>query len=372
MALMIASVWAGAAQDSDEFLAHRIAQSRDVAWLESIVLNTGASPTLLASVRTPIDARRGAYFRLGNIGDAAALAVLDRIETKLRDVDLVPPVLPLEEITPRGDRRPRTPIATIDRNGTSFGLVGSTMLGGPDIFLITTKTPNDPDSWSRPRLTPLQWRPGFSWSDIRLRWLLEDLLEVSYAEGSARPGAVLGGLGNNGGCSAYVPPLDTPPTRRIATIHVDEIARDADGDGWTDLEEQILGIDSHDPDTDDDGVPDGRDTSPDTAVPRTSTADRREEMLGRAFFVINGFSDSRFVRYLPADKVTSLWGYPGPIVRRQPRFETFGHFAWWTIEKVTTTSAQIWVGDTDSEYFVVLTRTSGRWVVTNIGAVRTC
>jgi len=372
-ALALVSAWPLVAQDSDEFLAHRISQSGDIPWLESIVLNTGATPTLLASVRSPIDARRGAYFRLGNIGDTAALAALDRIETKLREVDLVPHVLPLEEVTLLGYRRPRTPVATIDRNGTAFGIVGSTMLGGPDIFLITTKTPNDPSSWSRPRLTPLQWRPWFSWAKVGMRWLDDATLEVSYVEGERRDGAVIGGSGDNaGGCSAYAPPPTFPTTPRRAAIRVDDVLRDTDGDGWTDLEEQALGIRPDDPDSDDDGVPDGRDTSPDTPTLKVPPADGRDEMLGRAFFVVNGFSQSRYVRYMPAGRVAPLWGYLGPIVRRAPRFETFGNGAWWTIERVTTTRAQVWVSDTDTGYLVVLVRKNGRWVATNFAGARTC
>jgi hypothetical protein len=59
-----------------------------------------------------------------------------------------------------------------------------------------------------------------------------------------------------------------------------ELARDSDGDGWTDLVEKRLGTDPRNPDTDGDGLPDSQDKNPLTA-PRPISED--EQVLVRAF-----------------------------------------------------------------------------------------
>jgi outer membrane protein assembly factor BamB len=58
------------------------------------------------------------------------------------------------------------------------------------------------------------------------------------------------------------------------------LSRDSDGDGWTDLVEERLGADPHNPDTDGDGIKDSQDKNP-LAAPRSLS--QEEQVLAAAF-----------------------------------------------------------------------------------------
>jgi len=76
-------------------------------------------------------------------------------------------------------------------------------------------------------------------------------------------------------------------------------AKDSDGDGWTDLVEQRLGTDPHNPDTDGDGLKDSMDKNPLAAPRRISEA---EQVLAAAFearFIFSGARGGPCVVKLP-------------------------------------------------------------------------
>lgn len=90
--------------------------------------------------------------------------------------------------------------------------------------------------------------------------------------------------------------------------------RDSDDDGLTDIEEQRLGLDPHNPDTDGDGIKDGDDICPNLSQ-KTTAVDEDSELIQNAFFAIYGISGSRQMLLVsPDSKPVHLWGYGGPII----------------------------------------------------------
>jgi hypothetical protein len=374
--LALAGTWPLTAQDSDEFLTARINQSTDIAWLESLVTNTGAAPTLLASVQRPVWGRQAAYFRLGAIGDSSAFAALDKIEARAKASDLVPANVPLSNAGISGAMQPLESFFTVEHDGTAFAIFGSLMLGGPDLFIASSRTPEDLNSWTRPRLTGVQWRDQLPWSDVALRWLNPGRIELTFKEGPARAGSILGFFPSFGGLIAPPPPppppvLDTPTipiTTRTVTIDLADVERDSDADGWSDLEEHALGLDPRNPDTDGDGAADGRDTCPDLARPQPHKEDTNADMIARAFFAVRGFSASRRAMVM-RDGSVHLFGYSAPIVSRLRPGSRFDG-AMWSIEGQTDTSARVWVFDGQGEAMVELNRKQGRWIALRIPQYR--
>jgi len=376
-ALVLVSAFPLTAQDSDEFLTSRIGQSTDIAWLESLVTNTGAAPTLLASVQRPVWGRQAAYFRLGAIGDVSALAALDRIEARAKAIDLVPANVPLSNAGISGAMQPLESFFTVEHDGTTFAIFGSLMLGGPDLFIASSRTPEDLNSWTRPRLTGVQWRDQLPWSDVALRWLNPSRIDLTFKEGPARAGSILGFFPSPAGRIAPppapptlpgAPPIPVPITTRTLTIDLADIERDSDTDGWSDLEEHALGLDPRNPDTDGDGAVDGRDTCPDLGRTQPQKEDANTDMIARAFFAVRGFSASRRVMVMRNGSV-HLFGYGAPILSKSRSGARFDG-AVWSIEDQTDTSARVWVFDGQGEAMVELHRKQGRWIALRIPQYR--
>ena len=370
--LLIAAAWSPPPQESPS-LFRRILASTDLVWLESIALNKGSATTLLSSTPQPEAHRRAAYLRLGAIGNPAAIGALDRIETALRDIDLVPPRAHLENTSRPDSINPSAPIAMIDRGDTTFALFGSFALRGPDIFIASSTKPMDLDSWTRPRPTRLQWQEWRAWSDISVKWTSSRLLEVRYQEGPRRDGAVLGWFPRSEASVRFDDLFPEPTLYLTRTIDLDDVLRDSDADGWTDLEEQILDIDPNSSDSDRDGLPDGRDACPN--LPRSLAADAngRGDLIARAFFAVNGLSPSRAVMTMKDDSA-HFWGVRAPIMRR-PRagFSGLSPLTSWDIQTLTADEARVWVWvpGGHGQLLVVLKRVAGRWVATTIAESRT-
>jgi hypothetical protein len=367
VALLVGAVWPCLAQDADRALAARIQASRDIAWLESMVLGTGPARALLVPTRAPNGHRLAAYVRIGALATPAALAAIDRVEARLRTIDLVPARVRFDDVDRSGLSKPISPVATIERAGTTYALFDSWRLRGPDIFIAWTRTPDDLDSWTRPLPTGLQFSDNRPWSDITLRWSGSDSLTLEYRDGPPRDGAILGQFPRSYAVVTFpdlahlYPPV--PIVSRTEVIDLSDVQRDADHDGWTDIEERILGLNPADADSDADGLPDGRDTCPD--FPRDAlTAKHDGELLSRAFFAVRGFSGT--LRALTMrDDSAHFFGYNAPILRRpRAQFEEFGSSVWWEIERKTDHEARVWVGSgRHGQELMQLKRVNGHWVV---------
>jgi len=328
-----------------------VQRSTDIAWLERIASSAAfaqevqrASPIGMAKLL-----RGAAYARLGDIGTTESLAAVVRIEQSMEAVPLTPPTVPLA-VWPSvswhmGDLA-QVPMATaLAPDGTTYAVVAASLLGGFDLFLISTRTPADPQSWSRPKL----------------------LGPPARRDGDRRASLVFRG----------------PATLALTTaggelqFALDDIERDSDGDGWTDLEEGRIGTNPHAPDSDGDGIPDGRDVCPLWPLPPATAQDDTDVILQRAVFAAFALTGSRQMLYVtPATPRVHVRGYGGPIIfdRQLPsRGSGGGVYVSWRIRERTATDAVVELSDWEGLLAaggqdVILKKIREQWIVVAVKA----
>lgn len=299
---------AGAAARQDD-----LSKSNDVARLEEVAgppAAPGVEPAGARPARAGKGLRRSAYVRLGAIGTAESIAALKRVEARWREVVPAAPVTGVEAWAHPawhfGDSDAK-PLATVkDAAGVTYAVVPGTMMGSLDLFLTTSRTPDDKNSWTRPLLIPEPIYRGVS--DPKLALEGDDTLRFTFTQGEPGPRGIMEG---------QVTPVPAAPKTgpQSWALSLRELRRDTDGDGWTDIEEQRLGLDPRRADTDGDGVADGRDVCPDYAPPAAEARDEEAQMIQRAFLALYGLSGSRHVLFVGAkSKRVQLWGYAGPIL----------------------------------------------------------
>jgi hypothetical protein len=225
------------------------------------------------------------------------------------------------------------------QNGVTHAVVVARLLGGIDLFLVSTRTPQDASSWSRPRLVG----PA------------SQSLDVEKATLAWRgPRTLLFGA-----------------AQETVQVALDEVERDSDGDGWTDLEELRLGTNPHDTDSDDDGIADGRDVCPLYGKPPGS--DESSQILEAAIFGAFAMTGSRELLYVtpPTPRVHPT-GYGGPVIfdRGIPKSGDGGGatFVSWRIASRTVNDAIVELTDWEGMLAaggqeVMVKRMAGRWVV---------
>jgi hypothetical protein len=321
-----------------------IERSTDVAWLERVAASAAvARAASFAGMSKEL--RIAAYARLGAIGTPESLAAIARVEREMTAAPLTPPTVPLDVWPAVGwhmgdmDMSREPDAAAPPQNGMTYGVVQGMLLGGTDYFLISTRTPLDRGSWSRPKLVaPVP--PDAAGDKATLAWRGPRTLLLTSAG-------------------------------RTMQIAIDEVERDSDGDGWTDLEEGRLGTDPHNPDSDGDGIPDGRDVCPLYAAP--GVVDDSSMVLQTAVFGAFALTGSRQLLYVtPRTPRVQLAGYGGPVIfdRAIPKSGdgNGATYVGWTITSKTDTEAVVEVTDWEGllaagGQLVRLKRIAGRWVV---------
>src|SRR5207244_1782683 len=122
---------------------------------------------------------------------------------------------------------------------------------------------------------------------------------------------------------------------------LEDIERDSDGDGWTDLEEGRIGTNPHAADSDGDGIPDGRDVCPLYPLPRPDLSDDNNIILDKAVFAAFALTGSRQLLYVtPSTPRLHVRGYGGPLIfdRAIPNSgSTGGVYVSWKIHERTAT-----------------------------------
>lgn len=360
------------ARERGRILFDGIAQSQDVADLECLAGSLEEAQKLNPPGgigRHAKDVRIAAYARLGELGTTESLAAAERIEGKGRECSLVPDVVSLERWTSPtfhfGDGEQK-PLATIEApDGTTYGVILATFLmGADDFFLISTRTPDDKASWSRPKLVPGPAQPFPSESSLAFK--SDGVLELALVSKSAG-----GNLQLDGNAQMPTPPAAT----RTLEIPIQQVLQDQDADGWTDLEELRLGLDPLKKDTDGDGIPDGQDTCPNFAPPAGSGNDEEALIVQKAVFAACGLTASRsLVLVGPQSVKVQLWGYGGPVIylddvnQWRTEHERGGMFLNWTVTR-SGDEAEVRVSDYESpraggSQTVSLRKIDGKWYVT--------
>jgi hypothetical protein len=294
----------------------KINNSEDVGWLERI-----ASSTLDAAQLRPggglanhaKDLSSAAYVRLGVIGTPESLAAIKRIEDRARArVPVTTRSTPGDFIHPGwhfSDSQMR-PIAQVaGPNGITYALIVSSLLGDLDMFLISSKTPDDSLSWTRPLLVPNSLYRGIKEPKLSING--SDELVFSFVQEGPPPRALMEGTFDPGPKAPAIGP-------QAWKLSIKEIQKDSDKDGWTDVEEQRMGLDPKNKDTDGDGLPDGQDVCPNFSLRDEDQQDEEVRILGKALFATFGVGGSRHLLLVSANqKRVHVWGYAGPVIYGQ-------------------------------------------------------
>jgi hypothetical protein len=323
-----------------------VQQSTDIKWLERIASSAASAQEVQRS--SPIGMakllRGAAYARLGDIGTAESFAAVERVEQSMAETPLTPSTVALD-LWPSvawhmGDLE-QTPLATAAApDGITYAVVLASLLGGSDFFLLSTRTPQNQQSWSRPKLLgPSARRDGRPAASLMFRG----------------PGTLV--------LHAFGVEMQ---------FALEEIERDSDGDGWTDLEEGRIGTNPHASDSDGDGIPDGRDVCPLYAAPGARASDDSATILQKAFFAAFALTGSRQMLYVtPSTPPVHLTGYGGPIIfdRAIPRNGSSGGvYVSWKIRDHSATDAVVEVTDWEGLLAaggqdVFLKKVLGKWTV---------
>jgi len=332
----------------------RVDASSDVAWLERIAASDDAAREAQGRSRIgqPKQLRIAAYARLGTLGTPESLAAIVRVERVLAAQPLLPTTVTLDRWPAVGLHMSDTPALLLAQiiasDAVTYAVASAQLLGGHDFFLLATRTPHDPTTWSRPKLIAPA-APFHYGEPTSLAWSGPRRLTLMVADG-AMP------------------------------IVIDDVERDADGDGWTDREEARLGTNPHRRDTDGDGIPDGRDVCPLFARPADTRADETGAILQKAIFATFAMSGSRELLYVQrgAPRI-HLAGYGGPVLfdRDIPADGNGGGGTWvgWKIASRDATTASVEVSDWEGMLAagtvdVQLRKIDGVWVVVSVRLTR--
>lgn len=344
-----------------------VTKSTDVDFLEKIASSFDAGKSLKPEDgligKSSLDLRIAAYARLGEIGTPQALAAVDRIEdkiVKLAKTNITPAKVSLGTWrfptlgSSTSELKPLITFVAPDK--TTYQIIWRPIFyGATDMLLVSSKTSDDPTSWSRPVLLPNQPEPmGTVFRGDVLNIDAAGALKLDY--------------------SKILSNRDVEPHSLQTTL--EEIYRDTDKDGWTDIEEARLGLDPKKADTDGDGIPDGQDTCPDYAPPADAGKDPNLELIQKAFFAAFGFSESRnAIIVSPSSLKIQLQGYAGPILYniknpppREPKATPRFIQARWDIPEIIGDTAKVSIGDYVSPtgatgQTTLLKKINGKWYV---------
>jgi hypothetical protein len=350
-----------------------VAASTDVAFLEQLVVSfeTARAQPVPGGLRgKPKTLRTVALARLGELGTAESLAAARRIEARARTVVPAPPIVPMGVWTHPSwhfgdiDMQPVAQVAGDD--GVTYGIVVSSMMGAVDLFLVANATPDDPATWSRPKLIPLRYYRGFH--DPALAPAGDGKLLLRYVQDEPPARRMMEGTRDLG---AEAPALG----EQERVLDIGAIERDTDRDGWTDIEEERLGLDPRDADSDGDGIIDGQDVTPNFAPPAELADDLEARLMAKALFATFGLSGSRYLLLVQPDRPRlDVWGYAGPVIFGVERADWTAdkdHGAvWmnWRVESIDDDTATVIISDWEGvlaagSQYVELLRIDGVWYV---------
>jgi hypothetical protein len=323
-----------------------VKQSEDVAWLEGIAASLERAREIdprggLTS--GPRKLRTEAYARLGELGTPEALAAVRRIEEAAKGKIPAPEFADPFSTHPVwhfGDSEREFLAVTEAENGLTYGVFRGYLLGADDDYFFTWRKTKDPDApWHRPVYTLLWERP--------------ESRTLAFTESDHGPGLLLT-------MAQHVP--------------INRALEDNDLDGWTNWEEQIMNLREDSADTDEDGIPDGKDICPGYAPAPEDETDTDVRIIQKAFFATFGLTDSRYLLLVDdKSRKVQLWGYAGPVLYRngdewRSRRGLGGVFVHWEIIEKSDDTATVRIHDWEGSLAagsmkVFLKRIGDEWFV---------
>jgi hypothetical protein len=347
----------------------------DVKWLEEVAgwARSGSNQFFSGRLAShPKDLSTAAYARLGELGTPESIEAIKRIELAAgKDHTLTPKFVALgisAHPTWHTSDSDLKPFAQAKRNdGTTFGLVWQATLGDLNAYLISSKTPDDPESWTRPRLIPDRIYRGLSNPGLAVKG--NDTLIFSFTQDTPPPRGIMEGTHDPGPTSPKLGPQQVE-------ISITAVERDTDGDGWTDNEEQRLGLDPRNQDSDKDGIPDGQDIWPNKAIVPGSN-DEDTQILRRALFAVFGIGGSSHLLLVASPvQPVEIIGYKGPVLFGEDvkswiaKGNQSGVFVRWRIRKKSANAAIVEIVDYEGPLAaggqdVRLKKIGNEWYVVN-------
>jgi hypothetical protein len=376
---ILASVCFFAAQAKvTQDLSTPIEKSDDVDVLEHIASASGSEdPENDQMGQSGKEHRTAAYIKLGAIGTKESLDAARCVEAGLRATPLLPATVPLG-VWPHpmwhfADSEVKPFVRVQASDGITYAIVQSDLLGNyNDLFLISSKTPNDRSSWTRPILIPNRIYRGFH--DPRLKEGKSGELIFTFVQDAPGPRNIMEG--------ELARPEKAPVLgKQTWILSLQALTQDSDGDGWTDIEEERLGLDPKNKDTDGDGIPDGQDICPNFAPKPDEENDEDVQILQKAVTAEYGLSKSRALLLVePGSKRFQIWGYRGPVLFLediQKRKAKHPHpegaiFVSWKITEKTNNKATVSLSDYEgplagSSIDLKLRKFGTEWFVTGTG-----
>jgi hypothetical protein len=328
----------------------QIEGSNDVEMLERIASADGSGDDSknVSLGQSGKEHRTAAYIRLGALATQESLEAARRVESKLRATPMLPTTVPLG-VWPHpmwhfGDSEIKPLAKTRTADGTTYAIVHDNLLGDSnDLFLISSKSPENRNSWTRPILIPNRIYRGIH--NLELTEGKPGHLAFTFVQGE--PG------GRNVMEGELAPPKRAPALgKQTWDLSLQALRRDSDGDGWTDIEEERLGLNPQNKDTDGDGIPDGEDICPNYAPKANEGSDDEVQILQKAVLAEYGLSRSRALLLVePGAKRFQVWGYRGPILYLNNKKEwkanhpEGGIFVSWKITSRTNSEATVFISD---------------------------
>jgi hypothetical protein len=350
--LALAMISTGALQPRSLF--SDVQASTDVPWLERLCNEPAVADAEYAArgrnTAGVKGVRSAAYVRLGELGTSDSLEAIARVEAAHRGQTVLPRV-----VVPGGWRHHPAPHMSDsrwqieNRLRLSQGLDATAFIldfyGPPALFIVTGRE----GRWGRPHLV-LSGIPRYV--TVSLREVGRDRLRAEFSTLRERRRLT-----------------EVPVVPEAIEFSLSEIEKDADGDGWTDVEEGWLETDMRATDTDRDGLPDGSDSTPAFESPRTQADPVEAAILRRALFALFGLTGAPHALFVRDQSYRlQLDNLPGPVFYRDARS---GVRVTWKVVKRSDAEATVEIIDYEAPLAasgneITLRHISGDWYVARI------
>jgi hypothetical protein len=340
-----------------EELESKISTSSDQVWLEQIANFSDQDKYNgeLVGPEAP-KLRSAAYIRMAALGDSASIAALRRIESaaKANRRPERQPIARLAHSTPHFSAMPMETVTEKTMpDGNRYRVINSWLLDGDDLSLIT----NDGKSelWTRPKPIPRDSYFGKPGSVVLRIHANEYRLPLPSKEW----------LQNREIYARKTEKHIQRPQKWI--LDVEQIFRDTDNDGLTDIEERRLALKGNNPDSDGDGISDGQDPCPDLSDTQRSDED---DIIRKTFFALYGIRKSQQAIWVSGSRKVCVFGNLGPIVF-WPGPDGSVKVSWKIVE-ATADTATAYISDYEgplaaSSRTVYLRKIDGEWFVVGLG-----
>ena len=332
-------------------LAQNSPQMQAIKQLEAARSEEAINVLLECLTSNKIDSvlKQNALMALGRIGTKPAIEAITKFESWSRRRYSNPQpfymgALPSPVVHIIGAQA--IPLAkTLDSENKAWVLVPLSLYGQLDLFL-TSQTSDD--AWAEPILLDISGFPELHMSS-KMQWtnkcelsVKDDVVKIEFINKSYE-------------------------------VKISDQMKDTDKDGLPDSVEARLSTDPKNPDSDADGILDGKDSNP--LTPRHKEINDTTELRQAVFSLTFATSNSQsIVRVIDRGEFAKqeYYGYAGALIRVQKSIQGFVNLTSIDIRSQSEDSATVWINDYVGSLSargqeVILKKINGKWVVIGFG-----